>query len=93
MEGLNCDQQGGWMRIACLNMTQPGAICPEGLRAGNYSNLDHQLCSKIGNGDGCSSVYYLFLINLTELCGQVIIRGYQNCTFFGWPTCTKSNNR
>ena len=49
MEGLNCDQQGGWTRIAYLNMTQPGATCPEGLRARSYSNLDHQLCSKIGN--------------------------------------------
>ena len=57
MEELNCDQQGRWTRMAYLNMTKPGATCPEGLRARNYSNLDHQLCSKIGNGGGCSSVY------------------------------------
>ena len=75
MEGLNCDQQGGWTRIAYLNMTQPGAICPEGLRARNYSNLDHQLCSKIGNGGGCSSVYYPSPVYYTKVCGQV--RGYQ----------------
>ena len=75
MEGLNCDQQGGWTRIAYLNMTKPGAICPEGLRARNYINLDHQLCSKIGDEGGCSSVYYSSLANYTKLCGQV--RGYQ----------------
>ena len=75
MEGINCDQEGGWMRIAYLNMTQPGAICPEGLRALSYSNLDHQLCSKIGDGGGCSSVYYSSPVNYTQVCGQV--RGYQ----------------
>ena len=75
MEGLNCDQQGGWMRIAYLNMTQPGATCPEGLRARRYSNLDHQLCSRIGDGGGCSSVYYPSPVNYTKVCGQ--IRGYQ----------------
>ena len=75
MEGLNCDQQGGWTRIAYLNITQPGAICPEGLRARNYTNLDHQLCSKKGDGGGCSSVYYSSLVNYSKVCGQV--RGYQ----------------
>ena len=75
MEGLTCDQQGGWTRIAYLNMTQPGAICPEGLRARNYTNLDHQLCSKIGDEGGCSSVYYPSLVNYNKVCGQV--RGYQ----------------
>ena len=75
MEGLNCDQQGGWTRIAYLNMAQPGATCPEGLRARSYNNLDHQLCSKIGDEGGCSSVYYPSLINYTKVCGQ--IRGYQ----------------
>ena len=75
MEGLNCDKQGGWTRIAYLNMIQPGAICPEGLRARSYSNLDHQLCSKIGDEGDCSSVYYPSLVNYTKVCGQV--RGYQ----------------
>ena len=75
MERLNCDQQGGWTRIVYLNMTQPGATCPEGLRARSYSNLDHQLCSKIGDGGGCSSVYYPSPVNYTKVCGQV--RGYQ----------------
>ena len=74
MEGINCDQQGGWTRIAYLNTTQPEAVCPEGLRARSYGNLDHQLCSKIGNGGGCSSVYYSSLVNYTKVCGQV--RGY-----------------
>ena len=85
MEGLNCDQQGGWTRIAYLNMTQPGAICPEGLRARNYNNLDHQLCSKIGDEGGCSSVYYPSPVSYTKVCGQV--RGYQ----YGSPDGTAPN--
>ena len=75
MEGLNCDQQGGWTRIAYLNMTQPGATCPEGLSARSYNNLDHQLCSKKGDGGGCSSVFHPSLFTYTKVCGQV--RGYQ----------------
>ena len=75
MEGLNCDQQGGWTKIAYLNMTKPGATCPEGLSARNYDNLDHQLCSKLGNKGGCSSVYYPSNVNYIKVCGQV--RGYQ----------------
>ena len=85
MEGLNCDQEGGWTRIAYLNMTHPGATCPEGLRALSYNNLDHQLCSKIGNGGGCSSVYYPSPINYNKVCGQV--RGYQ----YGSPDGTAPN--
>ena len=66
-------------------MTQPGAISPEGLSDRGYSNLDHQLCSKIGNGGGCSSVYYPSQVNYTKVCGQV--RGYQ----YGSPDRTAAS--
>lgn len=75
MEGLNCDNEGGWTRIAYLNMTQPGATCPTALTSKSYSNLNHILCGKEGIGGGCSSVYYTTPIKYTKVCGQV--RGYQ----------------
>ena len=31
MEGTNCGGEGGWTRVAYVNMTQPGASCPQGL--------------------------------------------------------------
>ena len=31
MEGTNCGGQGGWMRVAHVNMSQSGASCPQGL--------------------------------------------------------------
>ena len=79
MEGVNCDQQGGWTRIAHLNMTQPSATCPVGLRTVNYSNIDHHLCGKEGDRGGCSSVHYTAPVIYTKVCGKV--RGYQ----FGSP--------
>ena len=36
MEGSNCDGKGGWMRVAYLNMSEPGATCPPGL---NYISI------------------------------------------------------
>ena len=32
MEGSNCDGKGGWMRVGYLNMSEPNATCPLGLR-------------------------------------------------------------
>ena len=79
MRGVNCDQEGGWMRIAYLNMTEPGITCPSGLRPMTYSDISHTLCSKEGDQEGCGSVFYNPVINYTKVCGQV--RGYQ----FGSP--------
>ena len=31
MEGTNCGGDGGWTRVAYVNMKQPGATCPQGL--------------------------------------------------------------
>ena len=38
MEGTNCGGEGGWMRVAYVNMTQPGAICPQGLDQRNVGS-------------------------------------------------------
>ena len=37
MEGSNCNGEGGWTRIAFVNMSEPGAFCPPGLE--EYDNI------------------------------------------------------
>ena len=37
MEGTNCGGEGGWTRVAYVNMTQPGANCPHGLNQTSYN--------------------------------------------------------
>ena len=38
MEGTNCEGEGGWTRVAYVNMTQPGATYPQGLEQKNRNN-------------------------------------------------------
>ena len=44
MEGSNCGGEGGWMRVADIDMTIPGTNCPEGLYMYDLE-LPHPLCS------------------------------------------------
>ena len=39
MEGDNCDGEGGWMRVANINMTLPDATCPDGLTLYNLGGI------------------------------------------------------
>ena len=39
MEGTNCGGEGGWTRVAYVNMTQAGATCPQGLTQQTVSGL------------------------------------------------------
>ena len=75
MEGSNCDSNGGWMRIGNINMTEPGATCPQGLY--NYTYGGKTLCDKSqGLGYGCSATFFSAIgLNYTKVCGQA--RGYQ----------------
>uniref|UniRef100_A0A1X7UDL9 Fibrinogen C-terminal domain-containing protein n=1 Tax=Amphimedon queenslandica TaxID=400682 RepID=A0A1X7UDL9_AMPQE len=75
MEGSNCDGNGGWMRIGYINMTEPGATCPQGLY--NYTYGGKTLCDKSqGLGNGCNSTFFSAIgLNYTKVCGQA--RGYQ----------------
>ena len=41
MEGTNCGGEGGWMRVAYVNMARPGATCPQGLEQKNRNNKIH----------------------------------------------------
>ena len=78
MEGINCDGEGGWTRVAYLNMTEPNATCPTGLILKEYDNIDHPLC---GSDDeiGCNSAIFSSTgLMYSKVCGQV--RGYQHRT-------------
>ena len=62
----------GWMRVAYLNMTEPGASCPTSLR---QINTPAKLCGR-RTAPGCSSVTYpVDGIRYSKVCGQA--RGYQ----------------
>ena len=86
MEGTNCGGEGGWMRVAHLNMTQAGAICPQGLTQKDFSGLT--LCGRntseyvvtTTQGGGCQgTVFSTSGFNYSRVCGQLL--GYQ----FGTP--------
>ena len=72
MEGTNCGGEGGWTRVAYVNMSQSGATCPQGLTQTTLSGLT--LCGR--NGSGCQSTVLSTLgLNYSQVCGQ--LRGYQ----------------
>ena len=77
MEGMNCNEEGGWTRVAYLNMTEPGTTCPSGLTQTEYININHDVCGRPNPSSGCcnSTFFSTFSLNYTKVCGQV--RGYQ----------------
>ena len=73
MGGSNCDGKGGWMRVGYLNMSEPGATCPLGLRQRQYNNIDHDVC---GLSDALTHAFFSTRgIYYNKVCGQ--LRGYQ----------------
>ena len=77
MEGSNCGGEGGWTRIAFVNMTDSNAVCPKGLAQRNFSG--QLLCGR-NMSSGCQSTKFLTLsLNYNQVCGR--LRGYQ----FGSP--------
>ena len=74
MEGINCGGEGGWIRVAYVNMTQPGATCPQGLE---QKSIDGSLyCgSKFSSGRGCRSAFLNTTDSYQQVCGRVV--GYQ----------------
>ena len=87
MDGNNCDGEGGWIRVAQLNMSEPGATCPPGLTLQNYNNIDHSLCGR--SSSGCASTFFsTYGLNYTKVCGKV--RGYQFGHIDAFATGTNS---
>ena len=68
MEGTNCGGQGGWMRVAHVNMSQDGASCPQGLTQKTNSGLT--LCGL--NASGCEGTLFSALgLSYSRVCGQL----------------------
>ena len=72
------------MRVAYVNMTQPGATCPQGLTQRNFSGLT--LCGR-SNGGCQGTMFSTFGLNYSRVCGQ--LRGYQ----FATPNAFQPYNR
>ena len=76
MDTTNCGNiTGGWMRVAHIDMTDPGNICPENLTYTVQSST--RMCSWLSHtGGGCASVTFLaHRVPYTKVCGRA--RGYQ----------------
>ena len=73
MEGINCGGEGGWTRVAFVNMSQPNATCPTGLTQIQESNLT--LCSRNDTNLVQSAVFTTLGLSYSAVCGR--LRGYQ----------------
>ena len=59
MVGINCDEEGGWTRVAYLNMAEPGTTCPSGLTQTEYININHDVCGRPNpSSGGCDSTLF-----------------------------------
>ena len=74
MEGTNCGGEGGWTRVAYVNMTQPGATCPQGLEQQSLNGSSY--CGRFSSGPGCVSAFVDTGFSYQQVCGRVV--GYQN---------------
>ena len=82
MERL-CSTEGGWTRLAYLDMSNNAQNCPSGLEA--WFNEGIRVCRRQGNGNGCRSIKFPTNgISYTQICGRVI--GYQKGTTDGVNT-------
>ena len=82
MERL-CSTEGGWTRLAYLDMSDNAQNCPSGLQA--WFNEGIRVCRRQGNGNGCRSIKFPTNgIIYTQICGRVI--GYQKGTTDGVNT-------
>ena len=87
MEGTNCGVQGGWMRVADVNMSQDDASCPQGLTQKTMSGLT--LCGQ--NAAGCERTLFSALgLSYSRVCGQ--LRGYQFGSTDGFQPYNNNNN-
>ena len=73
MEGTNCGGQGGWTRVAYVNMTQAGTTCPQGLEQMSFNESSY--CGRFSPGSGCVSAILDTIISYQQVCGRVA--GYQ----------------
>ena len=77
MEGTNCGGEGGWMRVAYFNMTDPSSQCPAGFRIETANNK--MFCIRDTSSAGCGSMLFKsYEFSYSQVCGYV--RGYSLLT-------------
>ena len=75
MEGIHCGGEGGWMRVAYLNMTDPSTQCPAGYKLETINNTRFCIRNAPNNGQcGPSTLFEPFGLTYSQVCGYV--RGY-----------------
>ena len=72
--GELCGQDGGWTRIAYLDMSDSSQNCPSGLQELITGGI--RVCRREGNSNGCrSNIFQTNGISYSQICGKVA--GYQ----------------
>ena len=68
MEGTNCGGEGGWMRVAHLNMTDPSSQCPNGFKLVTDNNV--RFCTRNTSSAGCRIIVVeSFGLYYSHVCG------------------------
>ena len=75
------------MRVAYVNMTQPGATCPQELE--RKSSTNYTLCG-LNINHGCNSTMFSTPVEYSKVCGQV--RGYQYSPILAFYAYNTNNN-
>ena len=66
MEGTHCGGEGGWTRVTYVDMTQPGATCPQGLEQKILNGSPY--CGQF-SGTDCVSAILSTTISYQQVCG------------------------
>ena len=78
-----CDSQGGWTRVAMINMTDTEQTCPYGFRLYNSNGV--RACGRFFGAHGClSSIFPFNQLTYSQVCGKVL--GYQYGSTYGTGT-------
>ena len=91
--GELCGQDGGWTRIAYLDMNDISQNCPSGLQASWFPSSGNgiRVCRRRNNNAGCrSNIFQTNGISYSQICGKVV--GYQKGRTDGVNTGTNINN-
>ena len=77
MEGTSCGGEGGWTRVAYVNMSLSGATCPQGLTQRTLSGLT--LCGANTTLVGCRSTVFSTLgLSYSQVCGQLQVISFMH---------------
>lgn len=78
-----CGSDGGWMRLAFLNMSDPAETCPSGFRLYDFEGL--RSCGrKMTTSKFCQSVTFpSFSLTYSVVCGRVTGYQYASTDAFG----------